>query len=171
MLRRSPPLPLPSRSVASLVPAASLGAPMSGSRFAQGPASPGASPARRGVAAAAGVYSNCSCSDAAKLVTEEGSHAYLDVRTPAEFQAGHVPGAVNVPVWLPGPAGMTPNPDFLTQAKAEFPDPDVALCVGCKSGRRSIAASEALAAAGYTVLVNVEGGFDAWSAAGLPVAR
>ena len=43
--------------------------------------------------------------------------------------------------------------------------------VGCKSGRRSALACEQMAAAGYTDLVNVAGGFDAWLAAGLPEAR
>ena len=42
--------------------------------------------------------------------------------------------------------------------------------VGCKSGRRSALACEQLAAAGYTDLGNVVGGFDAWLAAGLPKA-
>lgn len=44
------------------------------------------------------------------------SHTYLDVRTPQEFDAGHAPGAVNVPVMLQGapphrrPGGLLPRP-------------------------------------------------------------
>jgi rhodanese-related sulfurtransferase len=158
--------------MAALAPAASLGAPLTSGRFSQAPTSPVSSAPRRNIAAAAGAYSNCSCSDAAKMVTADKSHAYLDVRTPAEFQAAHVPGAVNVPVWLPGAAGMmSPNPDFVAQVQQEFPDSDVALCVGCKVGGRSKAAVELLSGVGYTGLVNVEGGFDAWAAQGLPVTR
>ena len=37
---------------------------------------------------------------------------------PQEFSEGHAPGAVNVPIMLSGMAGMSPNPDFATQARA-----------------------------------------------------
>ena len=40
-------------------------------------------------------------------------------RTPDEFRAGHVPGAANVPVWLPGGGGMQPNPEFLREVHRE----------------------------------------------------
>lgn len=47
--------------------------------------------------------------------------------------------------------------------------PALPMCTqGCKSGRRSIAACEALAAAGYVDLTNVLGGWDQWAAQGLP---
>lgn len=36
---------------------------------------------------------------------DSGAAAYVDVRTPEEFAAGHVPGAVNVPVAVVGPSG------------------------------------------------------------------
>jgi rhodanese-related sulfurtransferase len=39
---------------------------------------------------------------------------------------------------------------------------------GCKSGKRAQMAGEALAAEGYTDMTNVDGGFDAWAAKGLP---
>ncbi len=54
--------------------------------------------------------------------------------------------------------------------EARFPNKGAGLVVGCKSGRRSTLACEQLAAAGYTDLVNMSGGFDAWLAAGFPKA-
>ena len=95
----------------------------------------------------------------------------MDVRTAEEFNAGHPPGAVNVPVMFKSAVGMSPNPDFVSQIKEQFPDKDVSLAVGCQSGKRSAIAADALAAAGYTDLVNVEGGFGAWLGAGLPVEK
>jgi rhodanese-related sulfurtransferase len=93
---------------------------------------------------------------------------YLDVRTPGEFAAGHPPGAINVD-WL----GSVGPEDFVAKVKQVLPDAK-SIVVGCKSGRRSASACSALAASGYAAggsLVDVEGGFDAWSAAGLPVEK
>lgn len=45
------------------------------------------------------------------------------------------------------------------QVAALFPDPDTAIVVGCKSGRRSAAACQVLAAQGYSQLQTMEGGF------------
>jgi len=95
---------------------------------------------------------------------------YLDVRTPAEFAAGHAPGAVNVDLLgAPGPA------EFVARVQAAAPAQEGdAVVVGCKSGGRSARAAALLAAAGYAAggeLVDVGGGFDAWSAAGLPVEK
>jgi rhodanese-related sulfurtransferase len=106
---------------------------------------------------------------------------YLDVRTEGEFAEGHPAGAINIPVVLAGPGGMTPNPDFLAVAEKVLPR-DRPVCCGCQAGARSQTAAEILARAGYADLTNVVGGFgggrDAsgrsvagWKAAGLPVSR
>ncbi|MAF65866.1 MAG: hypothetical protein CMJ84_09445 [Planctomycetes bacterium] len=46
-----------------------------------------------------------------RMQSEEGWHC-LDVRTPEEFAAGHLPGAWNVPFGFKGPDGLVPNPEF-----------------------------------------------------------
>jgi rhodanese-related sulfurtransferase len=95
---------------------------------------------------------------------------YLDVRTPGEFAAGRPPGAINVDFL--GSAGPE---DFLAAVEKALPKDEaqaaVAVIVGCKSGGRSARAAAVLSQAGYpaALLVDVGGGFDAWSAAGLPV--
>ena len=82
----------------------------------------------------------------------------IDVRTPAEFEAMHVGGARNVPL-----DQLTPQ----AFAQRNVAEP---LYLICKAGGRSKQASERLAAAGIAVC-SVDGGTDAWAAAGLPVVR
>lgn len=76
----------------------------------------------------------------------------LDVRTPAEFAEGHLPGAINLDV-----EGAT----FATEVEAL--DPDAQYAVYCRSGNRSRAAIEYLTQAGVTHTVGLEGGIGAWS--------
>lgn len=82
----------------------------------------------------------------------------LDVRTPEEFAAGHVPGAVNIPY------------DQVASRLGEVPrDKDVVLY--CKSGRRAGLASEVLANHGYTRLQHLEGDIVGWVDQGRPVEK
>lgn len=82
----------------------------------------------------------------------------LDVRNPDEYDEGHVPGAVLIPLpELPG------RLDEVPEATSELP-------LICRSGGRSQKACEILAAEGFDV-VNVQGGTLAWIEAGSPVAR
>ncbi len=83
----------------------------------------------------------------------------VDVRTPAEFAAGHVAGAVNVPVTalssrLPG-LGLDPA------------RPVVAICL---SAHRSAPAVRLLRQRGFDA-AHLAGGMNAWRAAGLPEVR
>ncbi|MFC7472305.1 rhodanese-like domain-containing protein [Actinomadura keratinilytica] len=84
----------------------------------------------------------------------------LDVRAPGEFAAGHLPGAVNLP--LDSLAALLPE---LADAAGRRE-----LFVVCATGRRSADARERLAAAGIAA-TGVEGGTDGWTAAGLPVEQ
>lgn len=79
----------------------------------------------------------------------------IDVREDWEFQQGHVPGAVNVPMSVIG--------ERLDEL------PDGAFDVICKVGGRSAQVVQALAARGHDV-TNVDGGTDEWIAAGYPLA-
>src|SRR5512132_3638339 len=100
---------------------------------------------------------------------------YLDVRSVPEFEAGHPKGAYNVPLLHSGPAGMSPNPEFLDVVKKAFPA-DARLVVGCKAGSRSLKAAEMLQAAGYTGIVDQRAGFEGgggeagWRPRGLPTS-
>ena len=107
---------------------------------------------------------------------------YLDVRTEGEFESGHPAGALNVPVIIVDPATRQPavNPDFVATVERHVPR-TTKLLIGCQSGPRSERACALLAAAGYTDVTNVQGGFggahdasgriviQGWRDAGLPV--
>lgn len=89
--------------------------------------------------------------DAFLALPRSGEHApvVLDVRTPEEYVAGHVPGAVNIPY------------DQVVARLADVPkDRDVVLY--CHSGRRALLAADVLAGHGYTRLQHLEGDMTAW---------
>ncbi|TWE12423.1 rhodanese-like domain-containing protein [Rudaeicoccus suwonensis] len=108
----------------------------------------------------------------------------IDVRTRAEWTYVGVPDltALNKQVvcieWLDFPDGQV-NPDFVDQVRSMCPGSGAAYLL-CRSGVRSVAAAEALTAAGvpavYNVLEGFEGGLDehghravsGWKVAGLP---
>ena len=97
--------------------------------------------------------------DAYELMQSDPDYIYLDVRSIPEFEAGHAPGALNIPLLHFDPAtGMRPNQDFTTVAAAAL-DKDAKLLVGCKAGGRSARACEILGQMGYTNLTNIRGGF------------
>ena len=96
----------------------------------------------------------------AKELLDSQGYTYVDVRSEAEFAQGHPDGAANVPLMHLDPArGMVPNPDFVDVMQATYPA-DAKLVLGCKTGGRSARAAETLARAGYSDLVNMDGGFD-----------
>jgi rhodanese-related sulfurtransferase len=79
----------------------------------------------------------------------------LDVREPHEWAAGHIDGAVHIPL------GEIP-------ARVGELDPSVRTLVVCHLGGRSARATQWLHAQGHDV-VNVAGGMEAWELAGRPV--
>jgi DMSO/TMAO reductase YedYZ molybdopterin-dependent catalytic subunit/rhodanese-related sulfurtransferase/glyoxylase-like metal-dependent hydrolase (beta-lactamase superfamily II) len=80
----------------------------------------------------------------------------LDVREPGEWQEGHAPTAILIPM-------------AEVQARRTELPPAKRIVVVCRSGGRSAAVAEALRSQGYDA-VNLTGGMCAWTAAGLPVA-
>ena len=70
----------------------------------------------------------------------------IDVRTPAEVAEGMAPGAINIPL------------QEIEQRLSEFPK-DKDLLIYCRSGKRSMAASNFLIENGYEKVFNVVGGF------------
>ncbi len=79
----------------------------------------------------------------------------IDVRRPAEWDHGRIPGATLYPL------------DQLPASLRQL-DPKRPTAVYCKSGYRSTIACSILDGAGFELLMNVQGGYDAWAAAGLP---
>ncbi|CAI5465079.1 unnamed protein product [Closterium sp. Yama58-4] len=106
-----------------------------------------------------------SVDEARELVA--AGHTYLDVRTPEEFRAAHVQGAVNIPFMLKSPAGMVKNDAFVADVKAKFEE-DTPLVVACQGGVRSIRAAAELQNAGFSGITDMLGGFAAWQQKGFP---
>lgn len=96
------------------------------------------------------------------LLAGHASPELIDVRTPAEFRELHVAGARNVPLDRLDPA------ELRKQTSAGFDKP---LYVICQRGGRGKQASEKLAAAGWTDVINIDGGTLACEQAGLPLVR
>lgn len=69
----------------------------------------------------------------------------VDVRTPEEFQGGHVPGSVNISV------------DEIDRLEQAIPDKDAVILVYCRSGNRSATAAQALKDMGYKVIFDLGG--------------
>jgi len=88
----------------------------------------------------------------------DSSIPLVDVRTPAEFHSVHAKGAINHPM-------ESFQAEQLEYAK------DQEIHVICQAGGRSMKISKTLETAGFTNIVNVEGGTSAWHAAGLPVVE
>ena len=93
----------------------------------------------------------------------QAGHAVLvDVRSAEERKfVGHVPASVHVP-WATGTA-LTRNPRFVRELEAKLAPQGgkeaVALLL-CRSGKRSVLAAQAAAAAGFTHVFNVLEGFE-----------
>ncbi len=83
----------------------------------------------------------------ALLASAEG-WTYLDVRTEAEFDDGHVPDALNIPAVERTYRGMQPNEDFLKAVRGELAL-DAPIITGCLRGGALSAGSEHAAGSGF----------------------
>lgn len=98
-------------------------------------------------------------SEAVQLINRKDAWV-LDVREPAEFNAGHVPNGRNLPLGQ------------LDKRLGEFAKlKGKPVIVVCQSGSRSLSATTKLKAAGYTEVFVLAGGFGAWQQASLPVEK
>jgi len=79
-----------------------------------------------------------SSADARQLV--QAGARLVDVRTPGEFAAGHIPGALNIPV------------QQLDARMSELQPKDAAVVVYCRSGQRSGNAARMLKGAGFVAV-------------------
>jgi rhodanese-related sulfurtransferase len=86
----------------------------------------------------------------------------VDVREADEFAAGHVPGAVHIS------RGML---EFRFSGMPALQPRDIKIVLYCKTSGRAALAGAALQEMGYLNVQNIAGGFDAWVAAGKPVAK
>lgn len=93
----------------------------------------------------------------AKQMIDNKEVFILDVRTQGEFDEGYIEGAILIP-------------DYELASRLDEVPEDAKILVYCRSGRRSVTASNILVDAGYTDIYNMLGGFNAWRSAQYPVA-
>lgn len=95
-----------------------------------------------------------------RLDAKDPELVVLDVRTPAEYAAGHVPGARNVSHEL-----LASRLEELSALK------DRPVVLYCRSGRRTLLAVDTLRKAGFTRLLHLQGDYLAWENAQRPVEK
>jgi rhodanese-related sulfurtransferase/thioredoxin-related protein len=109
--------------------------------------------------AGSAAFKNLSVDEFARMAADK-RNVILDVRTAKEFEAGHLPGAMNLDVNAP---------DF--QEKAVSLDKSKTYLVHCATGVRSAKACEKLGGLDFPRLYNLPGGFKAWAKAGKPIEK
>ncbi|WP_017582298.1 rhodanese-like domain-containing protein [Nocardiopsis valliformis] len=94
------------------------------------------------------------------LVETDPDTLLVDVRTPAEYESSHIPGAINLPLGR-------------VDAHLEriVADAGGRLVLVCQSGNRAVQCQGKLAAAGLDDTVVMDGGMNAWQGQGAPVER
>lgn len=95
-------------------------------------------------------YQQVDAETAKKLMDTEDDYVILDVRTQAEYNESHIPGAI-----------LIPHDTVATAAEDALPDKGQLILVYCRSGNRSKQASQALVDLGYTNVVEF-GGINSW---------
>jgi len=91
----------------------------------------------------------------------------IDVREPNEWNAGHIPGAINVPR---GMLELRADPESPAADPALSTKRDARVIVYCLKapGARSLLAAQTLATMGYSNVAAMRGGFEEWRAEDLP---
>lgn len=94
-------------------------------------------------------YESISMSEGIERMENEEGYIILDVRRADEFEAGHIPGAVNLP-----------NEEIANDEIAILPDKEQTIYIYCRSGNRSKQAANKLAALGYNNIIEFGGILD-----------
>lgn len=94
----------------------------------------------------------------AQEIQEGAALQIVDVREAGEWRGGRIPGSIHIPLGQLG------------QRVGEL-DPQTRVVAVCRTGNRSTWATMALQNAGFSDVVNLDGGVVAWARAGLPIER
>lgn len=114
-------------------------------------------------------FSTSACGQTAKSVTVEEAKTMieknakivvLDVRTPGEWNSGHLTNAKHVDIQ---------SSDF--EQKIASIDKNATVVVYCAAGGRSSRAANMMVQKGYKNVINMAGGINAWNAAGYPTTK
>jgi rhodanese-related sulfurtransferase len=101
------------------------------------------------------VFQNAGTADAKSLIESKSDLVVLDVRTPEEYASGHLADAVNIDVRAA---------DFSDKVGAL--DKNKSYLVYCRTGKRSLQATDIMKGLGFTDVTNLTGGITQWQADG-----
>jgi rhodanese-related sulfurtransferase len=99
----------------------------------------------------AATYQTIDAAAAKKMMDSGDPYTLVDVRTPAEYDAGHIKGAKLIPV-----------DEIANRAASELPDKSASILLYCRTGIRAGNAAQTLAGMGYTKVYNF-GGIVSWT--------
>ena len=105
-----------------------------------------------------GEYGDVTVEEASILIGDKPDLVILDVRTQAEYDTGHIEGAI-----------LIPNTE-LSDRLDELDDSDE-LLVYCRTGNRSSGAVEILDDAGFNKIYHMNDGISTWISEGYPVVQ
>jgi len=92
----------------------------------------------------------------------EQADLVIDVREADEYAQGHIPGAVHMS------RGLL---EFKLAGNPAYQPRDLRIVLYCKTSGRAALSAQSLQAMGYLNVQSIAGGYDAWVAAGQPVAK
>jgi rhodanese-related sulfurtransferase len=96
-------------------------------------------------------YHKISAAEAKKMLDDNPKIILLDVRTEAEHKENRIHDSVLLPV-----------SEIESKAAEVLPDKEAVIIVYCRSGRRSLAASNMLISMGYINVYDMDGGINGW---------
>jgi len=109
-----------------------------------------------------------SAPDAKQKLDEGEFDLILDVREPAEWQNGHLEGAVHIPRGLlefqADPTSPMANPELAGNQ-------DARILIHCAKGARSLLAADTLKKMGYNNVASIAGGYEDCAASGFAIAK
>jgi rhodanese-related sulfurtransferase len=103
---------------------------------------------------------NITVDQAAKMLSSDTNIVVLDVRTPREFEAGHIKGATNI---------NFNDKEFAKRVAAL--DKNKTYIIHCAAGGRSGKACEQIKTMDFKNMLHMNQGFNAWKEAGKPIEK
>lgn len=102
---------------------------------------------------------NANAAQTVQLINRENG-VVVDVREPQEFQSGHIPNAINLPL-----SSLKTRTQDLERHKSK------PIVMACRSGQRSVKGAIILRQQGFPVVYTLAGGLQAWERDSLPVEK
>lgn len=96
------------------------------------------------------IFGDITAEELKHLIDNDEKFYLIDVRSPAEFKAGHIPKSVNIPIT-----------SIENEIENEVPQKDSTVVLYCASGTRSLAVARYMKSLGYTDVKNL-GGISKW---------